>query len=109
MMIGAATPTNAVANALGSLFVLISLLFAGYFLNNDEMPRWCRIFSLVSYLNYGYSGLVVNEFHNAPGEFEFTALIDSQEFVPLRIRGQTHSCISYRIAQSCRFRKDGAM
>ena len=92
MMIGAATPTNAVANALGSLFVLISLLFAGYFLNNDEMPRWCRVFSMVSYLNYGYSGLVVNEFLNAPGEFEFTALIDSQEFVPLRIRGMTLVC-----------------
>lgn len=87
MTIGAATPTNAVANALGSLFVLVFLLFAGYFLNKDEMPEWCKVFSLISYLNYGYAGLVINEFLDAPGEFIFTALIDSDDFVPLRIRG----------------------
>lgn len=103
MTIGAATPTNAVANALGSLVVLIFLLFAGYFLNKDEMPKWCKLFSHLSYFNYGYAGLVINEFKDAPGEFVFTALIDKDkedndgdgekdEFPELRVYGKMILC-----------------
>eukprot|EP00210_Caulerpa_lentillifera_P005025 g4799.t1 len=98
MTIGAATPTNAVANALGSLFVVVFLLFAGYFLNKDEMPKWCKALSHLSYLNYGFAGLVINEFKDAPGEFRFTALIDDDDvdrkdkFESLRIPGDMIIC-----------------
>lgn len=88
MLIGAATPTNAVANAFGSLFVLLSMLVAGYFVNKEEMPEWCKIFSRLSYLNYGYSGLLINEFSTASEEFTFTALISGDRFPPLRIQGR---------------------
>ena len=38
MAIGAAAPSTAVANLLGSLAVLLSILFGGFLLSRQQMP-----------------------------------------------------------------------
>ena len=38
MAIGAAAPSTAVANLLGSLAVLLSILFGGFLLSSTRMP-----------------------------------------------------------------------
>lgn len=38
MAIGAAAPSTAVANLLGSLAVLLSILFGGFLLSRNQMP-----------------------------------------------------------------------
>ena len=38
MAIGAAAPSTAVANLLGSLAVLLSILFGGFLLSSTQMP-----------------------------------------------------------------------
>ena len=38
MAIGAAAPSTAVANLLGSLAVLLSILFGGFLLSSKQMP-----------------------------------------------------------------------
>lgn len=42
---------------------------------------WC------SFFNYAYEALAVNEFHDFPADFSFTAPIDSSALPPLRITG----------------------
>ena len=39
MAIGAAAPSTAVANLLGSLAVLLSILFGGFLLSRQQMPN----------------------------------------------------------------------
>lgn len=39
MAIGAAAPSTAVANLLGSLAVLLSILFGGFLLSSKQMPN----------------------------------------------------------------------
>ncbi|CAD7697824.1 unnamed protein product [Ostreobium quekettii] len=98
MMIGAATPSNSVANAVGSLVIMVSLLFGGFLVNKDEIHdhvSWLvSAFANLSYFNFGYEALAVNEFDKAPVDFIFTAPITfkGQKLPPLRIQGDMVLC-----------------
>ena len=44
MMIGAAAPSNSVANMAGSLAIMLFLLFGGFMLNKDQVCSWVAFY-----------------------------------------------------------------
>lgn len=54
MAIGAAAPSNAVANMVASLTMMMLMLFGGFLLNKERVPTYCRWASHASYFNYAY-------------------------------------------------------
>ena len=73
MAIGAASRSVASANAIASLCFLVAALFGGFLLNKDQIPRYARWIAAVSFVNYGYEALVVNEFADNPRTFTLTS------------------------------------
>jgi len=77
---------------------MVSLLFGGFLVNRDEIHdrvSWLvSAFANLSYFNFGYEALAVNEFHKAPVDFIFTAPITfkGQKLPPLRIKGDMVLC-----------------
>ena len=60
MMIGAAAPSNSVANMAGSLAIMLFLLFGGFLLNKDQVPWYCAWIASASFFNYAYEALAVS-------------------------------------------------
>lgn len=52
MAIGAAAPSTAVANLLGSLAVLLSILFGGFLLSRQQMPSVVAWMAQLSFVRY---------------------------------------------------------
>ena len=57
--IGAAVASVRVANLLGSLAIMMFLLFGGFLLNRDQVPWYCTWIADLSYFNYAYEALAV--------------------------------------------------
>ena len=57
--IGAAVSSVRVANLLGSLAIMMFLLFGGFLLNRDQVPWYCTWIADLSYFNYAYEALAV--------------------------------------------------
>ena len=55
MAIGAAAPSTAVANLLGSLAVLLSILFGGFLLSSKQMPSVVSWMSQLSFVRFACS------------------------------------------------------
>jgi len=87
MAIGAAAPSNSVANMVASLVMMLLLLFGGFLLNKQRVPVYCRWIAKLSFFNYAYEALAVNEFHGFPVDFYFTSPIKTSVLPPLRITG----------------------
>ena len=76
MAIGIVTPSNAVANVCGLLVLLVSVLCGGFLLNRqgdtatstNPVVGWL---TSLSFVNYAYEALLINEFLGA-GTFHFT-------------------------------------
>ncbi|KAL0042544.1 hypothetical protein WJX79_003095 [Trebouxia sp. C0005] len=85
--IGAAVASVRVANLLGSLAIMMFLLFGGFLLNRDQVPWYCTWIADLSYFNYAYEALAVNEFHHAPVDFIFTSPLNDSVLPPLRVSG----------------------
>ncbi|GIL42172.1 hypothetical protein Vafri_236 [Volvox africanus] len=88
MAIGAAAPSNPIANLVGSLTLMLLLLFGGFLLNKGSVPPYCAWISKVSFFNYAYEALAINEFHYFPEDFTFTAPINTTKLPPLRVTGE---------------------
>ena len=58
--IGAAVASVRVANLLGSLAIMMFLLFGGFLLNRDQVPWYCTWIADLSYFNYAYEALAVS-------------------------------------------------
>lgn len=58
--IGAAVSSVRVANLLGSLAIMMFLLFGGFLLNRDQVPWYCTWIADLSYFNYAYEALAVS-------------------------------------------------
>lgn len=61
LLIGILIADTGVANLVGCLVMLFSLLFAGLFLNHDSMPKFTLLFQYISIFHYAYEALAVNE------------------------------------------------
>lgn len=61
LVIGILIQDTGVANLVGCLVMLFSLLFAGLFLNHDSMPKGTIWIQYLSIFHYAYEALTVNE------------------------------------------------
>ena len=61
LFIGTTIRETNVANLVGSLFMLFSLLFAGLLLNHDKIPTGLQWLQKLSIFHYAYEALLVNE------------------------------------------------
>ncbi|KAI1077685.1 hypothetical protein F5B20DRAFT_258887 [Whalleya microplaca] len=61
LFIGIVCKDGGVANLIGSLVMLFSLLFAGLLLNHDAIPDAAMWLQSLSIFHYGFEALIVNE------------------------------------------------
>jgi ABC-type multidrug transport system permease subunit len=61
LFIGIVFKDTSLANLVGSLVMLFSLLFAGLLLNHDSIPKGALWLQAVSIFHYGFEALIVNE------------------------------------------------
>ncbi|KAH7133412.1 hypothetical protein B0J13DRAFT_451127 [Dactylonectria estremocensis] len=61
LFIGIVCKDGGVANLIGSLVMLFSLLFAGFLLNHDATPKGALWLQTLSIFHYGFESLIVNE------------------------------------------------
>ncbi|KAL8880675.1 MAG: hypothetical protein Q9198_001960 [Flavoplaca austrocitrina] len=61
LFIGIVFRDGGVANLIGSLVMLFSLLFAGLLLNHDAIPKAALWLQTLSIFHYGFEALIVNE------------------------------------------------
>lgn len=61
LFIGIVCKDGGVANLIGSLVMLFSLLFAGFLLNHDATPKGALWLQYLSIFHYGFESLIVNE------------------------------------------------
>ena len=65
MAIGAACSSTSIANMLGSLAVLVNLLFGGFLMSLHNVPAAVGVLGRLSLARYAYNILAVNEFKDA--------------------------------------------
>lgn len=61
LFIGIVCKDNSVANLIGSLVMLFSLLFAGLLLNQEKIPDGAKWLQWLSIFHYAFESLIVNE------------------------------------------------
>jgi len=63
------------SSSLVPVAVVLSLLFGGFFIENDTIPVWIRWFKWVSFIHYGFSALGHNQFPDGGNsQFAFNTL-----------------------------------
>lgn len=82
LFIGIICKDHGVANLLGSLVMLFSLLFAGFLLNQETVPKGAAWLQTLSIFHYGFESLIVNEM------IELTVL-DKQFGLEIKVPGAT--------------------
>ncbi|KAG6158116.1 hypothetical protein E4U35_005030 [Claviceps purpurea] len=61
LLVGILCQDGGLANLIGSLVMLFSLLFAGFLLNHDATPASALWLQKISIFHYGFEALIVNE------------------------------------------------
>ena len=80
LFIGIVFRDGGVANLVGSLVMLFSLLFAGLLLNHDAIPESALWLQSLSIFHYGFEGLIVNE-------VKYLTLIDHKYGLDIEVPG----------------------
>ncbi|KAL6716547.1 FAD-dependent urate hydroxylase [Lecanora helva] len=80
LLIGIVFKDGGVANLIGSLVMLFSLLFAGLLLNHDAIPKAALWLQSLSIFHYGFEGLIVNE-------VRYLTLIDHKYGLDIEVPG----------------------
>ncbi|KAI9841600.1 MAG: hypothetical protein M1837_000507 [Sclerophora amabilis] len=80
LFIGIVFQDGGVANLIGSLVMLFSLLFAGLLLNHDAIPKQAVWLQALSIFHYGFESLIVNE-------ATYLTLIDHKYGIDIEVPG----------------------
>ncbi|KAL2040271.1 hypothetical protein N7G274_007174 [Stereocaulon virgatum] len=80
LFIGIVFKDGGVANLIGSLVMLFSLLFAGLLLNHDAIPKAALWLQTLSIFHYGFESLIVNE-------VKYLTLIDHKYGLDIEVPG----------------------
>ncbi|KAI9682035.1 MAG: hypothetical protein M1817_000089 [Caeruleum heppii] len=80
LFIGIVFRDGGVANLIGSLVMLFSLLFAGLLLNHDAIPKSAVWLQSLSIFHYGFEGLIVNE-------VQYLTLVDHKFGLDIEVPG----------------------
>jgi ABC-type multidrug transport system ATPase subunit len=71
LFIAALAKSAALANAIAPLFLVFFLVLSGLYLNNDTVPVYMLWLKYLSFIKYGYHGMILNEFEG----LEFTVTL----------------------------------
>ncbi|KAL9619203.1 MAG: hypothetical protein Q9160_006138 [Pyrenula sp. 1 TL-2023] len=82
LFIGIIFREGSVANLIGSLVMLFSLLFAGLLLNHDKIPKGALWLQSLSIFHYGFEALITNE-------VRYLTLIDRKFGLDIEVPGAT--------------------
>lgn len=80
LFIGIVCKDHGVANLIGSLIMLFSLLFAGLLLNHNAIPASALWLQSLSIFHYGFEALIVNE-------VTYLTLVDKQYGLDITVPG----------------------
>jgi ABC-type multidrug transport system ATPase subunit len=80
LFIGIVFKNGGMANLIGSLIMLTSLLFSGFFINRETIPPAVRWLQNLSIFHFGFEGLIVNE-------TRYLSLIDHKYGLDIEIPG----------------------
>ncbi|KAF2021978.1 hypothetical protein BU24DRAFT_362922 [Aaosphaeria arxii CBS 175.79] len=80
LFIGIVFRNGGVANLVGLLVMLFSLLFSGFFLNKDSIPTVAKWLQSLSIFHYAFEGLIVNE-------VKYLSLIDHKYGLDIEVPG----------------------
>ncbi|KAI9848940.1 MAG: hypothetical protein M1838_000320 [Thelocarpon superellum] len=80
LFIGIVFKDGGMANLIGSLVMLFSLLFAGLLLNHDAIPKAALWLQSLSIFHYGFEALIVNE-------VKYLTLIDHKFGLDIEVPG----------------------
>ncbi|KAG8533198.1 uncharacterized protein KY384_001981 [Bacidia gigantensis] len=80
LFLGIVFQDGAVANLIGSLVMLFSLLFAGLLLNHDAIPKSALWLQSLSIFHYGFEALIVNE-------VKYLTLVDHKYGLDIEVPG----------------------
>jgi len=61
-IISSITPSVSVGNLIAILLLFFLLLFGGFLVNTTNMPIYVRWITKLSFLTYGFTALMINEF-----------------------------------------------
>jgi ABC-type multidrug transport system permease subunit len=64
--IGSIVKSSSLGNVIAIVIILIAALFSGYLAQKNSMPVWLGWLKWVSFWNYAFEGLMINEFHGLP-------------------------------------------
>jgi len=62
LCISSVLPDPQAAAAIVPVFIILSMLFGGFLINNDTVPDWIGWIRWISFINYCFSGLLNNQF-----------------------------------------------
>jgi ABC-type multidrug transport system ATPase subunit/ABC-type multidrug transport system permease subunit len=80
LFIGIVCKDGGVANLIGSLVMLFSLLFAGLLLNHDAIPAAAKWLQWLSIFHYGFEAMIVNE-------VKYLQLVDEKYGLDIKVPG----------------------
>jgi len=62
MVVSAFTPTVEAANAVGPLFVIISIMFGGFYIDIGSLPMVADLIPNISFVRWSFQALTINEY-----------------------------------------------
>ncbi|KAF2837028.1 hypothetical protein M501DRAFT_1006948 [Patellaria atrata CBS 101060] len=80
LFLGIVFKNGGVANLMGSLVMLFSLLFGGFLLNHNTIPSAALWLQKLSIFHYGFEGLIVNE-------VKYLSLVDRKYGLDIEVPG----------------------
>lgn len=80
LFIGIVFRNGGVANLIGILIMLFSLLFSGFFLNKESIPGPAKWLQQLSIFHYAFEGLIVNE-------VKYLSLVDHKYGLDIEVPG----------------------